>query len=842
MKAVYLVIFLLVFFHLDSHAQIYGDEILTFDFENGIPADWQNVSESGIGLWEYRGPSTNPDINTPSRGSCGESTTPISSNSLSNGYMVFDSNYWDDEIGPCGNLGSGLDPGPHNADLITGAIDLSNESNVVLTFQQQYKNFQTLTEVLVSVDGGITYTSIITNNTQQSFYSGEVVYASANISEIAANQSDVRVKFHFEGLYYYWMIDDITFYEPNEDDLLLAEARYTAFDFTQGETGLGKMEYSVYPNVMIEPFQFHADVLNIGDNAQTDVQLTADIYDSESNLVGSSSALEVGIFPGDQVIMATPIYVPPAEVGDYTIDFNLSQSETDENLENNSLTRSYSISEHTWARDQGAKDAEYTHTENYLDVPFEHGNYFESITQGEFKITSLTVAFSNTTDIGALAYAKIYDFSRENVLAESEPYTVNTWDLNAFGESKFVTLQLTEPLILHDSLYLAVIGSLEEEGRVRLSTSGNGPAQTSILIYPNQNGVFYTLATPMVRMNLFPISANPGCSDPLAINYNSEADTEDGSCRIAGCTDPLASGYNPNANFDDGSCASVGCPDPEADNYNPNAETSDLSVCIYSGCTDELANNFDTQANLDDGSCTYSQAAFSLNEVFGCAPFTLEFSNQTELANEGECLVNFGDGTEVNNCSSEILEHTFIEPGEYVINYSYNIAGETSSASETVLVLAALQSPIITYNPDNDEVSCSNCNAEDTYNWYLNGDLLLEDAPFNVINPSNGNYVLEVNNGSNCTAESAVLSVTSIPELKPINSLYPNPVTSELNVEVSVPVSHWEIYDLTGRVVKSGESSSNNLLQINMSNFSSGQYVIQLNTRIGISRAKFAKK
>ena len=38
-----------------------------------------------------------------------------------------------------------------------------------------------------------------------------------------------------------------------------------------------------------------------------------------------------------------------------------------------------------------------------------------------------------------------------------------------------------------------------------------------------------------------------GCTDPSAYNYNSAADSDNGSCDYEGCTDPIAANYNPNA-------------------------------------------------------------------------------------------------------------------------------------------------------------------------------------------------------------------------------------------------------------------------------------------------------
>jgi len=46
----------------------------------------------------------------------------------------------------------------------------------------------------------------------------------------------------------------------------------------------------------------------------------------------------------------------------------------------------------------------------------------------------------------------------------------------------------------------------------------------------------------------------PGCTDPLAFNFNSDATLDDGSCVFTGCTDVVADNFDPNANADDGSC------------------------------------------------------------------------------------------------------------------------------------------------------------------------------------------------------------------------------------------------------------------------------------------------
>jgi len=143
-----------------------------------------------------------------------------------------------------------------------------------------------------------------------------------------------------------------------------------------------------------------------------------------------------------------------------------------------------------------------------------------------------------------------------------------------------------------------------------------------------------------------------GCTEPMATNYNPNANYEDGSCvfplvdygagglsgggippvngiYIGGCANSAAINFNPNANYDDGSCVFVeGCTNPAYPNYDPNAVIDDGS-CIggtlgggmsggggtsggcgfptpYQGCTDSRAVNYNPSACFDNGSCAFS--------------------------------------------------------------------------------------------------------------------------------------------------------------------------------------------------------------------------------------------
>ncbi|MBL7942093.1 MAG: hypothetical protein JNM00_04970, partial [Flavobacteriales bacterium] len=98
----------------------------------------------------------------------------------------------------------------------------------------------------------------------------------------------------------------------------------------------------------------------------------------------------------------------------------------------------------------------------------------------------------------------------------------------------------------------------------------------------------------------------PGCTNPIASNYNACATIEDGSCIIPGCTDLAACNYNATANQNDGSCTYPGCQDPVACNFNPSAGCS--GICAYPvACTDPAACNY-TAGTCMNGTCNYPVA------------------------------------------------------------------------------------------------------------------------------------------------------------------------------------------------------------------------------------------
>jgi len=102
-----------------------------------------------------------------------------------------------------------------------------------------------------------------------------------------------------------------------------------------------------------------------------------------------------------------------------------------------------------------------------------------------------------------------------------------------------------------------------------------------------------------------------GCQDNTACNYNVLATDNDGSCEyISNDCDVCINGIIVDNDTDnDGICDGdeiAGCTDQSALNFNSNATDDDGScILIILGCMDSFAVNYNPNANTDDGSCDF---------------------------------------------------------------------------------------------------------------------------------------------------------------------------------------------------------------------------------------------
>ena len=160
-----------------------------------------------------------------SQGGYWSETTPVNSPSAANGVAIFDSDFLDNG-GVAGALGQGTSPSIHKGELISPRIDLTGYTDTTLSinFYSWYRDFQ-MSELSfsLSVDDGATWIETLdyralTADLTQEFVSANFINATTGV----ANLTQCRIKFTFDGYYYFAIVDDVSISTANQYDLGIA--------------------------------------------------------------------------------------------------------------------------------------------------------------------------------------------------------------------------------------------------------------------------------------------------------------------------------------------------------------------------------------------------------------------------------------------------------------------------------------------------------------------------------------------------------------------------------------------------------------------------------------------
>ncbi len=508
---------------LDSPDSPFGDirsVIWQENFSNGIPGTWGNAETGGVAKWEYRGPLTNPAINQGGRGSCitegTESSAPVDSETSANGFVIFDSNYWDNPDLPCnaGNFGTGPAPGPHFALLTTPSINLSAYTWCALEFTQYLYNYDAETRVEMSVGQG-NWSTLFTNTLSPGSFSARDQRVFIPLGSAASNAPDVRIRFVFDGLYYYWQLDDVRIIEIPANDLSISSPAYAIPDVfnPDGETGFEEMEYNQYPDEMPPLLRFSASAMNIGGATQNNSRLGVVVKRGATVLHNGASDPGVTIASGASQLLESVAFQMPESIGAYEIQYALAQNETDDNPDNNTGLRTFDITDQDYARDTGPVTSLYIAPPEYGNLPFHAGNIFTVAAENQ-SAAAIRIAPGLGTSTPTSCYGAIYVFDRWDpgalsLLAQTSSVSVTADMINNFGEEKLITLPFDHPVPLQTGVaYLVVAGSPDGADYINFAMSGVSPDYTSWIHF--SNGQYFTLTRmPMVRMVMGPeVSVN----------------------------------------------------------------------------------------------------------------------------------------------------------------------------------------------------------------------------------------------------------------------------------------------------------------------------------------------
>ena len=477
------------------------------------------------------------------------------------------------------------------------------------------------------------------------------------------------------------------------------------------------------------------------------------------------------------------------------------------------------------------------------------GNSYLGLYQGDTIVGTYTLgpgvySQSWTLDLPTDQELNVYYFEVGNPQQQPQEVQFQTWH-NSF------TLENADGVVLL------------QEGQNPFANNGQGALQSF-------ETPFWTIysATPYCGDLCIPIVE--GCMDSTSLNYNPDANVDDGTCipYIEGCMNDLAFNYDPNATVDDGSCIPVivGCMDPTAFNYIPpigdpmvDVNTNDPSLCIpvLLGCTDPTSFNYDPNANTDDGSC--------VPVIEGCTDPTSFNYDSTANTDDGSCIAvvygctdpnafNYDPAANTDNGSCEAIVYGCTDPTAF----NYNPDANTENGSCVEVVYGCTNPESVNYDPNanTDNGTCIEpvvgCTDPASYNYDPNANVsdpeaCLYDAgcitgpgePYWLNNQCYA-WVIDVdnyccdNNWDPVCQEMYNYCENGWPDGFDINGMfnrsfnsivvYPNPTDDILNIGTTLDVTY-SLTDVTGRTIINISSKKT----VDMSGLESGVYFLTIN-------------
>ena len=338
-------------------------------FDGGIPDTWEIGPGTPVGAvwqWSANGEADSALLDTVMTAAIfwGDRMA-INSPSADNGAAMYNSDVYD-----AGGINAGQGPYPNGTTgtLTSPSIDCSGESTVYLSFYQYTRAFFTTNYnpgrgdfysnvVEVSNDGGATWTSYSIN---RSFTDNRESPRDHNllldISDVAGGQADVKVRFSWEGRYYYWLVDDVQLITPPQYALSLDTFFYTPASYAQPVTHVGT-----------DTFAFNIQISNLGSEPIPNLVFKASVLQVSGNtteLVYSDS-LVLDQFPAmfkDSSLTLEQNWAPELDLGDYRLRYEV------------------------YSQDQAVKDQDYTPYNDVRTAPF--------------RVTAVLFAMEDEPDLG----------------------------------------------------------------------------------------------------------------------------------------------------------------------------------------------------------------------------------------------------------------------------------------------------------------------------------------------------------------------------------------------------------------------------------------------------------
>lgn len=458
-----------------------GPVLMYEDFAAGVPAGWTSTSlANNNAVWEYRGPSTTPANTVGSRGAYATGTGPIASTTTGNGFMIFDSDWWDNGGSP---TGTGQQAPPHMGEITSGLIDCSAEPNVLLTFETYLRNYQSFFYVIVTNDAFVTQDTVWNgaDDFDVNAASATDLFVKRDISALAGNSASVQVRFVYESNaaaalpgYYFWMIDDVTVSGAADFDLELEEVFFKGFTGSDEDFQFTNF-YTEIPvkQMAATNLEFAGAIRNNSAAGSNNTMLNASVSGAET-FTSSSPAVTYTTFGEPDSVVVTNAYIP-ATVGSYTVDFEVMADSADDFPSDNAAQKTFGVSERTYAWGNGAVESgvSWSNGTQSMYMRYDVFDPSDSISAVEFALWSSSTFASNDGSIvlvgvwpvtgGTLAGTGTVDF---NAPIATKYVTLASSDFN-----ELIKVTFDQPAGFPAGVTEVVAGYTYQSGLIRTATS-----------------------------------------------------------------------------------------------------------------------------------------------------------------------------------------------------------------------------------------------------------------------------------------------------------------------------------------------------------------------------------
>ncbi len=495
-----------------------GDVVFSEDFANGT------VGNNGFGAWTidgidgaiWRRSTTGP------LGGYSNNAQKISSTTAANGFMIFD----------CDRSNSDTTTTPptpidvslfqsRDGYLVSPALNLSATPIVHLTFQERARwccSTFSACWVDVSTDGGANWPTRLAA-TQASLFANDdpgTYTFSVNLQNaIAANPANVKFRFGWEGSssssgmsHYFWQVDDVNIVESLGNDLVMENPAFNQYNPSTDLTD--KAEFDIIPINEVHPLIMGSPVMNEGANTATNVSMQMTVNRVGAGIQFDQPATAASIPPG---VLDNTLFLPytPDAIGDYTLDLALTSDSVDAVPADNTAQRAWSVSNFTYAQDEGHRDAVITRNDGATPP---HGLEFYSCNffwlENPADLYAIQVAFANgggNSEVGGEIDCTVLDSTFAELGSTPLWDITATSQLSSNGQAKFQNILFDQPLSLDGQQEVCACAHYYAGGlpRVAVAASGASLLGQSLFMQANATGSrFLELTSPMVRMSFDP--------------------------------------------------------------------------------------------------------------------------------------------------------------------------------------------------------------------------------------------------------------------------------------------------------------------------------------------------